>query len=463
MKALVMFKRVNAAGLTQILAEIRPYGCYNGFNVQGAFGRMPQHTDFIANLNATGDIAFASVRSGEPVRQTTDVANTTSGTDWECLGIGWLSERAAQSYDQVMASGQSIGRQHETVMLNRETVFHQYYDANNDRWNNTNRERTPNEMFVATALNLAYRSAWNGTAANEGVKGSQVLRALWSTHYYGAYMDMDFVGSERSSGMAVAYLQVYRNSARIFQNPIHNTDVRDTLLEISRVQGIKSMIPFLSALTHGGGDSDIFSHTNGQSGLVAAQAAIHGIFSLQPFMERQVSMLQEGRYAKGNQSNALSNNLTRAYRETGRTRINDSGWADLIGSLTGITSARRNLSQYLSMSVLQMRGRTQYLSELNTRLDAFYNAPSAATAGSTLTTLKTAMLLPPDQRVHGNSWDLRTPVRPIPVPRDTTRVAGAAQGFAQWVAATDARFGDTITRQQTAADVARSNAAGVPV
>lgn len=463
MKALVMFKRVNAQGVTQILAEIRPYGCYNGFNVQGAFGRMPQHTDFIANVTAAGDIAFASVRSGEPVRQTTDVANTTSGTDWECLGIGWLSERAAQSYDQVMASGQSIGRNHETVMLNRETVFHQYYDARNDRWNNTNRERTPNEMFVAAALNLAYRSAWNSAAVNQGIKDSQVLRALWTTHYYGAYMDMDFVGSERSSGMAVAYLQVYRNSARLFQAPVHNTDVRDTLLEISRVQGIKSLIPFLSALTHGGGDSDIFSHTNGLSGLVAAQACIHGIFSLQPFMERRDSMLAEGRYAKGNQSNALSQNLNRAYRETGRAQINVTGWEDLVGSLTGITKARRNLSSYLNMGVLSMRGRQQFLSELNTRLDAFYNSASPATAASTLTNLKTAMLLPPDQRIHGNSWDLRTPVRPIPVPRNTTRVAGAAQGFSQWVAATDARFGDTVTRQQTAADVARSNAAGVPV
>lgn len=459
MKALVYHKAslrlADGSVGSLLMAQIRDFVCFNGFNVANAFTvGAGGDTDFILVVRPDGRPNLAVSQGNGALstglgRITAQHPGCAIG-QWECVGIGWVHENVDQNLSWWTSAAQ--GRKYkECLVLNQETGFPGYYDGTQDQWRPTKRERTPNEIYIGTALLDVQR----GVALPDALRTSRMLRVL-AYGYKVNHLMTDFVGSERNSGLAVAYLQVFRNTSRMFMGS-QSTAMAEMLNTMRAAPGLESLIPFMSSLCHNGGDSDILSHVGPVAlPVMAAQAAKWGVFSLAEFFGNNESMIREGRYNKGAQSDNLGRKLRTAKSHHNWPEATATAWQRLTESLRSLIDSGRGVEALLTMAQVHQRGIDDYRRRINEALDAMARIGTPLTARNNLTEL-----------CNEHAVDFRAPVRPSPpVSQDTSRIDGASTGFAQWINSNNGRFGNTTTRVQTEADRRRleaRTAAGVPV
>lgn len=474
MKALVLWRGSATVGTTlhHLLGfEIRDFVCFNGFNTDSAFTNQRDNFDCVLVApDRNGEVQNAELSLGCGPTPRSSVTGDRLGLgpsgavnrQWNCVAIGWLNEIGFGSWDtkKDYPEGGCISRRPvESLVLNNESGFGQYTDVHGSI-HASKRILTPNELFVAKVVNNLYRGAEFLNSNNitrialtrhQRFSGSHCFSTLLLGLHHYSNMAMDFVGSERPSGMAIAYLQVYRNAARTWtsQASTVGTPTVMGLDRIRRSQRVRSIIPLLSCMYNNGGDSDILSHTS-RTGLVAAQAMKHGVFTLGEFFQNNASMIQENRYNKGSQSASLGTNILRAasgYR-------NGDSFGTHVESFRRVADAQTAIVPYLSMGAFTRRGGRAWLAEVQAKVA---DMDRAGTVDQLVARLEALLV---------DTYDFRAPPPPVApaAPQiDTAAVAGAAQGFRQWVSSNNGAFGSTIVRQQTDADRARANAAGTPV
>ena len=366
MYAIVAFKRPSARyeGFYEVAFDIRDFGCFNGFNVADAF--TPNPSDY---GNLYFDLWFDKVhQSGEIREWTTGVlptlgdriamrgspnaevgriadpnTNRITGAPWECLGIGWMAYSVGSQVlpyidpiengryrDTTTANGPYFGLNSNSnpnnspnyapPMLNRNTIWGRYYDPHTGGYQASRRDFTPNERFLER---LFHSIESNGhTNQQYFYRASRMWNAIAFSREY-RYMLFDMVGSERPSGLAVAYLQIYRNTCEKMSNGGAGLGARWTAgskILMSMKQGHQPMragerrynpwpmeldtMPVLSFLFHNGDDSDI---VNFAEDWFIGYAIKHGLLNCGHMFRDSRPMVEEGRYNKGGQADALCN------------------------------------------------------------------------------------------------------------------------------------------------------------
>lgn len=338
MYGLLAFKRPdpNNPGFDQVAFEIRSYSCFNGFNQQNAFMalRDPNYQNFdlvVSNVNPDGRLAGArhprrenihTLESGQDVPLMRDNAN------WECLGLGVALYAAASNvtfgnieegaptprvdYRITSSTDTSVMNRKVTTLANINGIQREYWIGSHKF--PTRRQFTPNEDYLSNFFQLFQDGRFDAMKGFIGMsRVFQLLARNWN-HQSGLYQ---FVGSERPSGLAVSYLQIWRNTMEKNSGGWSNRmDVLQALqyLYDQYIPGPRTLdvMPILSAWLHNGDDSDIVNFAGG--GFVAYSAR-HGLFNQVQFYRNTVTMLEEGRYNKGGQSDAISRNFNRTLGE----------------------------------------------------------------------------------------------------------------------------------------------------
>lgn len=406
MQALLAYKRPNAQGTVDFGFEVRPMTCFNGFNMDNAFRTVTRiQTRQLALVLPQGRTQDARYFQEDDNEQ-----------PWEFMALGWMSDvckknnytgflSQAHTFHSVEWCAQILNREHVTGML---------FDHNSSRSVNGTRDRTPNELLLGNLLYLL-----GGTGEGQWAEGFQTSPVSWafqarSAFHYSLY---DFVGSERPSGLAVAYLQVYRNCSKHILNANHKVacSVSNFVGRLDNSMGgihsrYKSFIPIISAMTNAGSDSDIFSFSNAPA--LTLQIMKFGTFSIGKFMGNPAPMTREGRYAKGAQSSSLERKVNEAVR---RNRVEVPTLN--IGRLGAMRTMMNTLDQYCDHSRVINYGLGTYLDGIQNYIN---NMRRELQDPSTIIT--------EIQGAFDAYRDLCTPVVTAPAPR----VAGASRSFRQW-------------------------------
>lgn len=413
MQALLAYKRPSSlpGGGTDYGFEIRPMTCFNGFNQHNAFRTMtPCDSQFMSLILPQGNPALATTGYRD-----------TGQAPWQFIALGWASELVTSkaSFNEFWAQRDTIsGMEWPAMALNREHVTGKYYDWNTDTNVPGKRERTPLEVELGDLLyTLSQRpkSAWN----QDTFAASKAAWMIYGRNYF-HYSLYDFVGAERPSGLAVAYLQVYRNMSRnmLSSNAALQAKARETsnlLFKFDTVQmrhnsPYKSYIPIISAMNHTGGDSDILSFAAGSA--LALQIMKFGTFSIGEFMQNSRPMTSEGLYNKGYQSQHLGNNIAARLRATNRQDPNLN-----FGRLSTMSTATARFAQYCDTQRIGTYGIDAYLREIENAGHALRrDVPDVVAMGRQI------------RELLGEFADLRVPPQPVVSPR----IAGAASSFTQW-------------------------------
>lgn len=422
MQALIAYKRTIGEN-TQVGFEVRSMTCFNGFNVANAFAPVnTDRLDLVVDLQVVGSGSLQLATGADP-----------RNTQWSCIGMGWLSTLINGNYDVARMLDAPIdysgNREQLAAMLNAEHVTKKMLSMRSFGLVTGLREQTPNEFIIAQALNqIAFQSRDRIPLGEfNRLKASKMYAAVILNGHHQRCL-YDFVGSERSSGMAVSYLQVYRNTSQVILSNAHLVKLQGVSAMLASLDPgaqhtgttFKSFIPILSQLFNAGGDSDIFSFA--ETPFIALQAMKYGTFSLNQYFGNSSPMTTEGRYTKGSQSLNLQQNVSRAARERSldpemhRIKIVDLYKAQQVLAGSFAPSA-------FFTGTLEDQKRT--VMAAFDRAIAINNNP--AQAGVDCRRLLTSFV------------DLRIPLVPqaVPVNVASARSAGAAAGFQVWVGQND--------------------------
>ncbi len=356
MFAVIGYKRPDPAheGMVEVAFEVRSIGCFNGLNCANAFTPRPAqygNTSFdVVISNVAGDgtlprdwflgrtyradwshgcllcqdnIAMAGLNE--------DRLTIGDGAGWECIGLGWLSYEMGQFRSQYENpySDEHMGTWATThhprftsqanytidartsCLLARNTIAKTYYDGWDGSVRTSYRKVTPNEQFMRNLI-----AKFGGGRPSNFItyfKGSRVLNGImWNDQH--KMMHFEFVGSERPSGQAVSYLQVYRNTAeKLFAGgATHGLTLGQRQLFHTMYShwayAALDPIPMISMICNNGGDSDIVSFAGNQ---FVGYAMKYSLLECPYLYGNKNSMVVEGRYNKGNQSSDLRGNLDR--------------------------------------------------------------------------------------------------------------------------------------------------------
>lgn len=419
MLALLAYKRPNADGQgTDYGFEIRQMTCFNGLNVQNAFRTVTPITSTSLDLIIPQGLLRHAV--------TSDPSGVTQAP-WQFMALGWAADQVTSknTLDDFMTQMIHIqGMEWSGQVLNREHVTGKYYDWNLSSFTTGKRDRTPLEVELGNKL-----CEWEQTVTQGWpqavLESSKIAYMLFGNNRF-QYALYDFVGAERPSGLAVAYLQVYRNFARniLSASAPSAKRARDTTsllfkldqTSLRHTNNIKSYIPIISAMNHNGTDSDILSFVGGSS--LALQIMKFGTFSIDKFMFNKTAMPVEGLYKKGAQTDSLHANIERALRNQGRLHPSFE-----ISRLSRMATSLASFAQYCDVSRIADIGIDVYLRNIAQQGERL------RTAIPDLNALRNDL-----PRVLSDFVDLRT--QPSEV-----RIAGAASGFLQWAE-------QTATQQQ---------------
>lgn len=421
MKALVAYTRL-LNGQRHVGFEVRIMTCFNGFNSESAFTPKPNSViDVSVNLEGVGSEA-CTVRPSE-----------ASGTLWECIGMGWLSNNvvAGEAFSAMLNSPPNFAgnREQLTSMLNIEHITNRVTSMSSYSWVAGTRVLTEHEGWIGTALAQLKAAAVDSIPQSESVRlrGSLMYCAVHLNPYH-QWCLYDFVGSERPSGAAVSYLQVYRNTSQNILNVSNTVKLQSVAALLVCIDPgghhykttFKSFMPILSNLFNAGGDSDIFSFAD--SPFVALQAMRFGTFSLSNFYLDSRPMTTEGRYAKGQQSIKLAEKVARAARER---QLIPSNFTN------GVKKAWEIQQAFVSVfSPLQFFTRSLHSQSVaieSALAVARRDLPEPQAVGINLRASLTRMT------------DLNIPLVPVSptVTEAAARSAGAAAGFQVWVSQND--------------------------
>lgn len=425
----------------EVAFSIRQMTCYNGFNTLNAFAIHLNEVSLLVRCTPSGDFFPGEVDM--PVLS--QVANRGGYGHWECLGIGWFDYYMHTGTDipACMRTSPKIHNPALAKLVNYESCKFGMRFTDGSIQSRNLRVMTPNERLMAGIFNHYDTNLrvgeWGQTTGMGRFKSALVTQRITN------YMTFDMVGSERPSGLAVAYLQVFRN---ISQESMRGWTEYKGMLSlvphllvalnarsigangtVTEVPGLKSIIPLLSVLYNNGSDSDIFSFAGPN---VCAYLCTHGIWGAGPvsLWRRSCSMIEEGRYDKGQQSATLTENFNEAIRNRRRESGNAEFWptsgANPFAGIKGSTSSATALETLMTMNQVNLRSnrdnvtRNQYLEQLANSIRSYWSSNPAQLLNDLC--IKLARLP-----------DITASLRPA---RTTPELAtdGAAQGFAQWVA-----------------------------
>lgn len=406
MYALLAHKRPVAEGMSgafEVVLSVRPMTCFNGFNTQNAFAF--QNADRVLHFRTDdqGNVVWNYLLD-QPQPLTQGATMDVGSRPWVCLGIGWVSHAA---YSGRVSPTENNQWHYRTGTVTSSERCGSYCNAGGN-WIPSRRQFTPNEQFIANFLRFFED---RGNEATQGLLYAMKMNRQYYNQLY------DFVGSERNSGRAVAYLQVFRNWSDLSYNGFKGKSELFKLLRSIAVYSYPSVIPLLSFLHNNGSDSDILSFAGHK---VCSYLTQCGFWDSEPIWFNNRSMLEEGRYNKGSQSAALSEKFSQL---TARTQ-----WGQLADKLTPITTAFsagnyiEQLANLGTVSLYRAHGsneKNDFKRRLMQYLDDYWAADPAAALASFQASLAT---LPPI-----------TPVAPTSpaMPSD-----GSAVGYAEWVETT---------------------------
>lgn len=421
MKALVAYTRL-LNGQRHVGFEVRSMTCFNGFNSESAFTPKPNSViDVSVNLAYMGSEA-CTVRPSE-----------ARDTLWECIGMGWLSNNvvAGEAFSAMLSSPPNYAgnREQLTSMLNIEHITNRVISMSSYSWVSGTRVLTEHEVWIGDALAQLKAAAVGSIPQSEAIRlsGSLMYCAVHLNQYH-QWCLYDFVGSERPSGAAVSYLQVYRNTSQNILNVNNNVKLQSVAALLACIDPggqhykttFKSFMPILSNLFNAGGDSDIFSFAD--SPFVALQAMRFGTFSLSNFYLDSRPMTTEGRYAKGQQSIKLAEKVARAARERQLIPSNFTNGVKKAWEIQQAFVAAFSPLQFFSRSLHRQSVDIESALAIARR-----DLPAPETVGVHLRASLVRMT------------DLNIPLVPVSptVTEATARSAGAAAGFQVWVSQND--------------------------
>lgn len=403
MQALIAYKHSTNPDLVAI--EIRQMTCFNGLNTSNAFATKNNNASFDVTVLNRGTANSCEINPPRP----------TTG-QWDVIGLGWLSHLATSSMSaDNIPQHMSGNREIVAMLLNLEHVTGQYLNNQSYVMATGTRERTPNEILIGrTVMALTVRSA--------NPRGAFWKACQYNTSYQRSLFD--FVGSERPSGAAVAYLQVYRNTSNNLTAPLspklsaanallHHIDPRGALVAAGT---FKSFIPLLSRLFNNGSDSDIFSFS--ETPYITLQGLHHGVFSLAPFFSDSRPMTQEGRYAKGSQSDSLRRNVVER-----ATRLNLNN-ADHRITIIESFEALRSIEEAANFSSMMINP-TAAQNNITRAWETYNRVSQGRPFNATVTNFASLVAGFADIRQANVSSELSA---------STERVAGSSVNFHQWVA-----------------------------
>ena len=410
MQALLAYRRVNPEvplGF-DVGFEIRSMTCFNGFNTQNAFRTVTPAVSGELKLILPGGDHRQAIYSP-------DRSNDIQGRPWEFIALGWLNEIVTKksTFATFIEQRTSLrGIEWACSILNREHILGRYEDWYLSQMVTGVRDRTPNEVFLGNILRTL-----GDTASDSWAEGFETNPMAWAIQSHGEFQCIlyDFVGSERPSGLAVAYLQVYRNVARTLA--FTTGDESGTISRMVQTcmgfdrnltqNTFKSFVPVMSAFINNGSDSDIFSFATAPA--LPLQIMKFGTFSIGDFMDNSVSMSVEGNYVKGHQSSGLATKIIDATVRSGQT-VGDCGFS----GLGNVTRVMATFASFAQPTRLTSYGAKAFIEGIQSQFAAIRQLPDMST-------------LPARVREAMRTFvDLRTPVVP------QTRTAGAASGFLQW-------------------------------
>lgn len=347
--------------------------------------------------------------------------------------MGWLSNNviAGESFTAMMNNPPNFAgsREQLTSMLNIEHITNRVISMSSYSWVAGTRVLTEHEGWIGDALAQLKAAAVTIIPQSEAIRlrGSFMYCAVHLNPYH-QWCLYDFVGSERPSGAAVSYLQVYRNTSQNILNVNNTVKLQSVAALLACVDPggqhykttFKSFMPILSNLFNAGGDSDIFSFAD--SPFVALQAMRFGTFSLSNFYLDSRPMTTEGRYAKGQQSLRLSEKVSRAARERQLLPSNFTNGVKKAWEIQQAFVAAFSPLQFFTRSL-----HSQSVAIENALAVARRDLPSPETVGVQLRASLTRMT------------DLNIPLVPVSptVTEAAARSAGAAAGFQVWVSQND--------------------------
>lgn len=413
-------------GQFEVIISQRSYTCFNGFNDTTVFGFRHQDRSLYFRTDERGTVLPDTIKEANQMAATE--YDNAAGRGWECLGMGWLAYSASQRENLVTKRQQNSDVYGSNVgyILSSERCTEAYYDAGSDRMVPSRRALTPNEAFIARFCQFFDHQP---NSAKKASCHGGVLHGFQNNKYCN-YLLYDFVGSERNSGRAVGYLQVFRNwSEQSYRAFADQTAVKQLLPTLYRMidarlgSPVPSIIPTLSHLFNNGSDSDIISYAGAN---VCAYLSRCGYWESEPIWYNNRSMLQETRYVKGFQSSSLNQKfqqLVAARRQsTGRGDIWPASDIDPFQSLKVSVQAETAMTNLMTLNQIRARQshtaeqKAAWLADLNNKIQNYWRANPAAAVDA----LKVFI---------NNLPDLASPVPPTPaLPSD-----GAAQGFTQWV------------------------------
>lgn len=431
MYALLAFQRPDAAnaGRIQIAFEIRSFGCFNGFNTAGAFTPL--------NNGGSFDCIFSNVNpevdgtNGAGLTVSVDRDQLVDPSGWTLLGIGYLSYDAGSwvpmgpNFTYSLRSAGLPGSYNGQLsnLLNRNGILRRFIDNWDGGWITTTRVLTPRENILANFLGNFIEQPPMFLRTEE-TRASRMLNALLYSRQY-SYQLFQFVGAERPSGLAISYLQIWRNFAEKNANGFNSDqNLRDFLCTsiYPRWPETVDVLPLLSMLTHNGGDSDIVYFAGNDFCVYAMR---HGLFNCAHLYRDSRPMEVEGRYNKGAQSVSISNNLLGFIDRSASLRIQLDSARNSLQTLADHISDVRAVPNLLNMGVVKniRAGVTNREAAINHATNVFTRVVN--TNPSTL-----LVQLHRDLSVIESTASPSVPAIPS---------NGAAQGFVQWVAQADAQ------------------------
>ena len=452
MRALIAHRRLVTAtgGVRQYELAIgaRGFACFNGFNVEGAFNKQ---NDVEMIHMVTGIEGQFSNRTEDWLETTAKRNQFASGKTlgpWECVGIGWIYNGAqpsnlgpmngrtlppnAKSYDFTVGNA-----------LRREGFMGRYYDAWNDAYLQSIRQLTPMETYLSRVFSMFEIEDRQQVPNSIQLASSFAAAVHWNNSSAGCLYQ--FVGSERPSGQAVAFLQTFRNVSEVQYsgwtgaNQMKYNLIVSAYNRISRTtSSTESIYPLMDHLVNYGTDNAITCYS---SAGVMLHGMKYGFWTLSEFFHNTASMVVEGRYNKGAQSNNLKSKYEVACRVLGITV--DQGARGLFDTLKNATTQQPPaLEAMVSYENVMRHAANRTIDRLTTQL--MDSIQSIARSDQTVTVTRIVELM----RTHGDARRPPSVATPAPrvapvaptaptqgaaqsaTPRNAT--AGAAVGFVQW-------------------------------
>lgn len=461
MRALIAHRRLATSpdGTQQYELAIgaRGFACFNGFNEPTAFTKKADPEEIRMVTDLQGNFANRAQDWLPTAATWRSFATGKTLGEWECVAIGWIYNGAHAGQPpthnrQLPATSHAydftIGN-----ALRREGFMGRYYDAWHGGYKTSIRRLTPMELYLTRVFQ--HFESEDRREVPSTIRSQSAFAQAVNDNNSSAGCLYQFVGSERPSGQAVAFLQTFRNVSEVQYSGWTGANAIKYNILVAACQQVvvstnESAYPLLDHMVNYGTDNAITCYAG--TG-VMLHGMRYGFWTLEEFFQRRDSMVIEGRYNKGAQSSNLSSNYRRR-AEQARVTIDPNATTHFESLRTSGVQAPAEVSPMVSFDRI---GRAAAQGTLDRFIEGVVTAiRNVARADMTATVTRLWEVV----RRHA---DARTPVAPpapvaAPVPppappvtagapparptqeaalsatpRNTT--AGAAVGFTQWTSA----------------------------